>query len=127
MIKEPVKRADVPAEDTWDLSLMYKTVEDWEAELVSISKLPAELNSLKEKAVSTSESLLEAIISILQAYRRVEKVFTYAHMLQDQDLSDPLGNEMNQKAISRSGNGILVMEIILMNSILFISLKKCLN
>jgi oligoendopeptidase F len=99
MTKEPVKRADVPVEDTWDLSLMYKTREEWATDLAEASKLPEIIAGYRGKAVSSTETLIQVIESILDATRKVEKVFTYAHMVQDQDLSDAEGDSMNQKAL----------------------------
>lgn len=99
MIKEPVKRADVPLESTWDLTVMFKTVKDWEKELKKASELPEKLAALRDKATESPENLLQVIKTILNANRMAEKIFTYAHMVQDQDLSDSTGSEMNQKAV----------------------------
>ncbi len=99
MIKEPVKRADVLREDTWDLTAMYKTAEDWNKDLEEASEIPEKLAAYRDEAMKSPESLLEVIEAILHASRRAEKISTYAHMIQDQDLSDPGGSEMNQKAM----------------------------
>jgi len=98
-MNEPVKRSDVPVKDTWDLTAMYKTVEDWEQDLESASDLPEKIASLKDTATESSGKLLEVIEAFLDANRKVEKIITYAHMILDQDLSDPSGSEMNQKAM----------------------------
>lgn len=99
LMKEPVKRASVPLEDTWDLTALYNTAEDWNNELETTSELPDKLAAFRDKATESPEKLLEAIEAILHANRATEKIFTYAHMIMDQDLSDPAGNEMNQKAM----------------------------
>ncbi len=98
-MKEPVKRYNVPVEDTWDLTSMYKSVEDWENALKTASALPEKLASYHGNAVTSSDSLLKVVKAILDASRQVEKLYTYAHMVLDQDLSDPVGNEMHQKAM----------------------------
>ncbi len=98
-MKEPVKRINVPVEDTWDLTAMYETVEDWNKALESAAVLPEKLATYRDKATDSPENLLEVIEAILDASRKTEKIFTYTHMIQDQDLSDPVGSEMNQKAM----------------------------
>jgi oligoendopeptidase F len=98
-MKEPVKRSNVPLEDTWDLSVMYETVEDWNKDLKSASELPERIAAYRDMATKSSENLLEVIKAVLDANRRVEKIYTYSHMVLDQNLSDPAGSEMNQKAM----------------------------
>ncbi len=98
-MKEPVKRSNVPLEDTWDLTSMYKTVEDWKNALKTAAELPDKLAAYHGKAVVSSDSLIKVIKAILDASRQVENIYTYAHMVHDQDLSDPAGNEMHQKAM----------------------------
>lgn len=95
----PVKRSEVAIEDTWDLSVMYSGPDEWAGDLESASKLPEELAARRGRTASSAESLLETVEAILTATRRAEKIFTYAHMIHDQDLSDPSGSEMNQKAM----------------------------
>ncbi len=98
-MREPMERASVDVKDTWDLTLMYETVEDWNKALEDASELPGKLALYKDTAVESPEKLLEVIEAILESNRKVEKILTYAHMIQDQDLADPLGSDMNQKAI----------------------------
>jgi len=99
MTNEPVGRASVPIEDTWNLTPMYATAEEWAADLAHVSTLPDKLAAYRGKATSSALALLEVVESILDAARRADKVLTYAHMIQDQDLSDPAGDSMFQKAL----------------------------
>ncbi len=98
-MKEPVKRSNVDTKDTWDLTELFKTNEDWNKALKSASEYPAKLASFKETAIRSSDDLIETIEVILESSREVEKIYTYAHMILDQDLSAPAGSEMNQKAM----------------------------
>ncbi|MCK5787014.1 MAG: oligoendopeptidase F [Candidatus Sabulitectum sp.] len=101
-MKEPVKRIDVSRNDTWDLTIMYKTPEDWNKALEEASLLPKKLAAYRDTATESPEKLFEVIDAVLHAKRKVEKLFTYASMVQDQDLSDPASSEMNQKALDLS-------------------------
>ena len=98
-MKELLKRADVPRDDTWDLTVMYKTPEDWNEAMEEASLLPEKLAGYQKNATRSPENLFEVIQAILNANRKAEKLFTYASMVQDQDLSNPAGNERNQKAL----------------------------
>ncbi|MCK5132756.1 MAG: oligoendopeptidase F [Candidatus Sabulitectum sp.] len=98
-MKEPVKRSSVPIKDTWDLTAMFETADDWDKALESAASLPEKLAACRSKATQSPENLIEVIEAMLDANRSMEKIFTYAHMIHDQDLSDPVGNEMNQKAM----------------------------
>ncbi len=99
MTRVPVKRSAVQKKDTWNISVMFTTDSEWEKELQAVSKEAEKLNSLQSSAVSSSRDLFKTIEAILQVNRKVEKIYTYAHMLSDTDLSDPHGNEMQQKAM----------------------------
>lgn len=99
MKEQPVKRLEVSIEDTWDLTLMYGNRDEWALDLKEASLLPDALAARRGEAVSSSDSLLETVKAILNASRRAEKILTYAHMINDQDLSDPAGSEMNQEAM----------------------------
>lgn len=99
MKEQPVKRSEAAPEDTWDLTVMYPGRDEWEKDLAEALKLPAALAARRGKASSSPDDLLETVHTILAATRKAEKVFTYAHMINDQDLSDPSGSEMSQKAM----------------------------
>lgn len=99
MKEQPVKRSEIAIEDTWDLTVMYANRDEWEKDLAEASTLPESLALRRGRTASSADSLLETVKAILAATRRAEKIFTYAHMIHDQDLSDPAGSEMNQKAM----------------------------
>jgi oligoendopeptidase F len=99
MNREPVKRDEVPREDTWDLTAMYTDTEEWERDLSDAARLPEALALHRGQASRSPEGMLAAVKAILDANRRAEKILTYAHMVHDQDLSDTAGSVMFQKAM----------------------------
>jgi len=99
MNEQPKKRSETAIEDTWDLSPMYADRNEWAKDLAQAASLPEKLAARRGVTASSADSLLETVEAILSATRRIEKIFTYAHMVNDQDLSDPSGSEMNQKAM----------------------------
>ena len=99
MTKEPIARKDVKTSDTWDLTVMYSSDQEWEADLKAASVFPEQLAAMREGATESAESLLAAVEAILEANRKVEKILTYAHMVNDQDLADSRGSDMFQKGM----------------------------
>lgn len=94
----PLRRSEVPGEDTWDLTPMYSSDRHWTAALEKASQLPVQSSRWKGTLGSSPENLAAALEQVLQANRTVEKLYVYAHLRQDQDLSDSGAVEMFEKA-----------------------------
>lgn len=99
MTKEPIARKDVKTGDTWDLTAMYSSDQAWETALKEASDYPEKLAAMRDGATESAESLLATVEAILEANRKIEKILTYAHMVNDQDLSDSRGSDMFQKGM----------------------------
>ncbi|MDN6967521.1 oligoendopeptidase F [Oenococcus sp. UCMA 17063] len=87
--KKQITRAEVeknPAQ-TWDLSKIFKTDEDWEKSFQESEKKIKAVSKLTD-TVKDAKSLLWAIKSILDMYRLVETVYVYASRKSDQDTSN---------------------------------------
>ncbi|GEP24001.1 oligoendopeptidase F [Lentilactobacillus diolivorans] len=86
--KELPLRKDVPVQLTWDLTTVYKNDDAFETDFNEIEK---ELVPVKKLAGSLSEGagqLLKATEFILAVNRKLEKVYVYAQLKNDQDTSD---------------------------------------
>ncbi len=99
-VAEQPTRADVPVEETWDLSSYYLSDEAWEEELASapvlVEKAAAHRGSLGESA----ERLKQALDDIYAANHRIERLAGYAHLRRDEDLT----NTDRQGAFDRAIN-----------------------
>jgi len=98
MAAAPLKRNQVAREDTWDLAPMYATDEEWHLRFTEASTLPGEASRFRGTLGRSPEELAEALKHIIEAFRTVEKLYVYAHLRQDQDLSDSPAVEMFEKA-----------------------------
>ncbi len=98
MTDTPSRRSDVPVEDTWDLTPMYDSDRSWAEALKKASGLPKQCARWKGTLGSSPENLVAALEQFLNAQRTVEKLYVYAHLRQDQDLSDSGAVEMFEKA-----------------------------
>ncbi len=78
-------RKDVPAEHKWDLTKLYKTESDWEADLARISSFTEKLVSFKGKLGTSSDTLLAALKADDELGLLVEKVYHYASLMNEAD------------------------------------------
>jgi oligoendopeptidase F len=92
------ERKDVPKEDQWRLEPMYASLENWEAEYKEAEKLPEEIAAWQGKLSLSAASLGEALTAMFAAYRRVEKIYVYAHLRHDEDLSNGAIQQIYERA-----------------------------
>jgi len=83
-------RSDLPGEMTWDLSSLYAGDAEWEAALAAFSKRLQPLLALKGKLAESADRLTEPL----------ERLHTYAHLKNDEDLGDPTHEGMFDRSKS---------------------------
>ncbi|KRL38836.1 oligoendopeptidase F [Liquorilactobacillus uvarum] len=101
MKKESIKlplREEVPLKLSWDLTLIFKTDEEFEKELKNIAAMIPDVERRQGTLSKNAAVFLEALETILQLERRMEKVFVYANLKNDQDT----GNKHYQGMITRA-------------------------
>ncbi len=74
------KRSEVPAEQTWDLTDLFPTTEDWEKELNSIQTDVAEVTQYKGQLGSSATALLNCLHTAERFEKRIIRVPTYASL-----------------------------------------------
>lgn len=82
------KHSEIPVDQTWDLTLLYKTEADWEKDFSSLDSLLADFNAFKGKLSDSPEDLKNAFEKSDALHRQLEKVYVYVHLLSDQDIAD---------------------------------------
>lgn len=77
-------RNEIPEKLTWDLTTIYKTDKEWEAEL---TRIKSELSLVEETdpghLLDSAESLLTITEKMLSISQQVEKLYVYASMKND--------------------------------------------
>ena len=86
-------RKDVPAKDKWDLTQLYKSDKDWEADLKKIASLTKKVTSYKGKLASSSKALLEALQAYEKMDRTIEQVYHYAELQHCADEGDSVAQD----------------------------------
>ena len=92
------ERKDVPSGDKWDLSTLYKSDEEWEAELASIPELTERLVSFRGRLSEGGDTLLQALRVLEALYRTLEKVSVYASLEHTADEGDSAAQDRDGRA-----------------------------
>lgn len=98
-----VHRKEQKIEDTWDLTPMYASFEEWEREAEDAFSKEAKngWNHLLEKKGSLGDSPKELALFFSQTdsvARGLEKLYTYAHLGHDTDITDEIFKKAYQRA-----------------------------
>lgn len=98
MAKEIPKRSEVPKELTWNLESIFETDEAWEKEFTSLKEDIAQITAYQGKLGNSSDDLYHMFVLQDQLAERVGKLFTYAHMRNDEDTTNDFYQALNLKA-----------------------------
>ncbi len=93
-------RNEISDSDKWDLDPLFHNETEWQS---AFDKLAAEVekyNDYKGKLGESVELFKEALEFDLTAGRELEKLYTYAHLKNDEDKTNNQYQEMYQKAIT---------------------------
>jgi len=95
-----LQRNEINEKDTWDLSTIFETDQKWEEELALLTENTKEAASLEGHLLDSAESLLNITERYLDLSRRLEKLYVYAHMKNDQDTRVAKYQEYYAKAMT---------------------------
>ena len=96
------ERKDIPQELTWDLSLIYADIESWEKDFTSLSCLQNQFNTYRGHLHESASMLKNAIQALDALERRLEKLYTYAHLFHDGDIGNAQGKTLEARASARA-------------------------
>ena len=95
-----LQRNEINEKDTWDLSTIFETDQKWEEELALLTEDTKEAASFEGHLLDSAESLLNITERYLDLSRRLEKLYVYAHMKNDQDTRVAIYQEYYAKAMT---------------------------
>ena len=95
-----LQRNEIDEKDTWDLSTIFETEQKWEEELALLTEDTKQAASLEGHLLDSAESLLDITERYLELSRRLEKLYVYAHMKNDQDTRVAKYQEYYAKAMA---------------------------
>jgi len=107
------RRADVPAEYTWDFTEIYPADDDWEADVAALEAMAPEIAEIEGTVGRDAESLLHALTVSDRMEMLLEQIYVYAHMRKDADGSDPQAQAMESRAgslVARFGAAVAFIQ-----------------
>jgi len=91
-------RSHIDEKYQWDLSTVFATDDAWEAELASLDSDLENAKAYKGRLTASSNDLIAITESYLALSRRLEKLYVYASMKNDQDTTVAKYQEYQAKA-----------------------------
>jgi len=102
MTKNPVKRAEVPVGDRWDVEAVYPSIDAWEADFSATDDYAARSAAWSGRLGESPAVLRRALEEMLAQRRMLEKLYVYASMRQDEDLGDSVHTGRYGRIASRN-------------------------
>ena len=96
MVKQ---RNEIEEKYTWDLSTIFPTDQAFEEELAALTSDIEGANGLAGHLLDSAQTLLKTTETQLEFMRRLEKLYAYAHMKNDQDTREAKYQEYQAKAM----------------------------
>ena len=94
------ERKDIPDDHKWDLRPLFGSDEDWEKEIAEVENridLYAEYKGRLKDSVAVFKEAIEFHLSLT---RKIERIYTYAHLRSDEDKSNQFYLGLHQRAVS---------------------------
>lgn len=98
--KQLPKRSEVKEELTWDLTKIFKNDTEFDQAYDELSKEVLEVEKLKGSLKEGSASFLRAIETLLDVERKLEVLYVYAHLKNDQDTANTTYQALMARASS---------------------------
>jgi len=93
-------RSEVKKEDQWDLGHLYKSDDDWEKHYNDVDQKIKGYDDYKGKLNESFELFKAALDFDMEISRQLEKLYTYAHLKNDEDKTNQIYSGMFQKALN---------------------------
>ena len=96
------KRSEVPEELKWDLSLIYPTLEDWQADFDASVKLSEDIEKQFKGKLTDAQTIVDCLAHLEALYKKADLVGNYASLSVSVDYYDT----GNQERASRAGSAM---------------------
>lgn len=97
-MSELITRDEQKLENTWDLTTIFASNEDWERAFKKLEGYLGREEEIKGKIGDSAENLLEALLLDAEIDEQLGKVYVYAHLKHDQDTSNAKYTAFEQRA-----------------------------
>jgi len=94
------ERKDIPDDHKWDLAALFISDKDWEKLFDEIESQIDAYTDYKGRLKDSIDVLKEALEFHLSLTRKIERIYTYAHLKSDEDKSNQFYLGFHQRAMS---------------------------
>ena len=93
-------RKDIPEEHKWDLETLFETDESWEGLFIQVDKELTHYDNYRGRLKDGVRIFKAAIEFHLELTRRIERLYTYAHLKSDEDKSNQFYLGLHERALN---------------------------
>ncbi len=93
-------RSEIEEKYKWDLTRIYKNLDDFNKDLEEVKKLTLEIPKFKGKLFSNSKTLEEYLRLEETIDKLINKLHVYSHLKADEDVADPKYQKLNDMVMS---------------------------
>ncbi|MBN1389340.1 MAG: oligoendopeptidase F [Candidatus Thermoplasmatota archaeon] len=93
-------RESIDEQFKWDLSPLYADLGSWERDYRQIEEAIPHLGSFKGRLTGSNKVIAEFISSSDELSRKLERVYTWAHLKHDEDLNDPGYRSLHERVVN---------------------------
>jgi len=94
------ERKDIPDHHKWDLTSLFASDEDWEKWVTEVESQIDSYAVYKGRLKDSADVLKAALDFHLSLRRKLERIYTYAHLKSDEDKSNQFYLGLHQRAVS---------------------------
>ncbi len=94
------ERKDIPDAHKWDLTPLFDSDEDWEKWVTEVESQIDSYADFRGRLKDSADVLQAALDFHLSLKRKLERIYTYAHLKSDEDRSNQFYLGLHQRAVS---------------------------
>lgn len=94
---ELLKRSEQKLEDTWNLELIYKNLEEYYKDEIKVKEYIEDIKKYQNHILDSSDNLLNTLELDTKMSLTIEKLHNYSQRKYDEDLSNPIYQELKGK------------------------------
>lgn len=91
------ERSEVRVEDTWDLSALFESEKEWKQAVERIAEMTRDLAGMEGRVAASAAELLSVLEKSAAAGELLDRAFSYAERLYDQDQKNTAHQAMSQQ------------------------------
>lgn len=97
MAKGQMLREEINEKYKWDLTTIYKTIEEFNQDYDLAQELIKDYSKYENTMMNSAKNLLDSILDDIKISRLINKLYMYAHLFSDSDTSNTYYQELKGK------------------------------